>query len=214
LNHNYVQYTINSATIKTMNNALLFYVLLVSLVSIGQAFYLGRGPIAGRQVLKKNLNCLIVGFLKSSSYCNVKQHEQRPKSIFPSFPSAGLKRTASLEATLGAAARHHGLEMQPRAARGNSYDSYDRFNPDQYVKDSQEWNLAMINYLLDMKLHGQDIKQLEKSKEFGGAEIIGNGEDNIICKMEPYNLCYKVDEEGNMHPLGDHRPVRLLRIYK
>ena len=39
------------------------------------------------------------------------------------------------------------------------------------------------------------------------------GESNVICKMEPYNLCYTLDDQGLMHPIGEHRPVRLLRIY-
>ena len=37
------------------------------------------------------------------------------------------------------------------------YDSYDKFNPDQYEKGSVEWNNAMINYLLDMKMHGENM---------------------------------------------------------
>jgi hypothetical protein len=32
--------------------------------------------------------------------------------------------------------------------------------------------------------------------------------------MEPFNVCYRLDSKGNMHPLGDRRPVRLLRVYK
>jgi hypothetical protein len=39
-------------------------------------------------------------------------------------------------------------------------------------------------------------------------------EDPVICKMEPFNVCYRLDSKGNMHPLGDRRPVRLLRVYK
>ena len=37
------------------------------------------------------------------------------------------------------------------------YNSYDKFNPDQYEKGSVEWNSAMINYLLDMKSHGENM---------------------------------------------------------
>ena len=37
------------------------------------------------------------------------------------------------------------------------YNSYDKFNPDQYEKGSVEWNNAMINYLLDMKSHGENV---------------------------------------------------------
>lgn len=38
--------------------------------------------------------------------------------------------------------------------------------------------------------------------------------DPIICKLEPFNICYRLDKKGNMHPLVDRRPVRLIRIYK
>ena len=41
--------------------------------------------------------------------------------------------------------------------RNRRYDSYDKFNPDQYQKGSVEWNNAMINYLLDMKMHGENV---------------------------------------------------------
>ena len=42
----------------------------------------------------------------------------------------------------------------------------------------------------------------------------GQYDDPVICKMEPYNICYRFDEQGNLHPLGARRPVRLIRIYK
>ena len=46
------------------------------------------------------------------------------------------------------------------------------------------------------------------------AAIAPSEEDPVICKMEPFNVCYRLDSKGNMHPLGDRRPVRLLRVYK
>lgn len=110
-------------------------------------------------------------------------------------------------------------DMVTRKTRNDNYDSYQKFNLDKYEKDSPEWNIAMIKYLLDMKKHGHEIKELESSKplmglhqDLGKTKIIG-GEDPIICKLEPYNVCYRIDDQGNMHPLGDQRPVRLLRIY-
>ena len=47
----------------------------------------------------------------------------------------------------------------------------------------------------------------------GLKEVAGGDKSNVICKMEPYNLCYTLDDQGLMHPIGEHRPVRLLRIY-
>ena len=46
------------------------------------------------------------------------------------------------------------------------------------------------------------------------ATFPGQIEDPVICKLEPFNICYRFDENGNMHPLGARRPVRLIRIYK
>ena len=50
-------------------------------------------------------------------------------------------------------------------------------------------------------------------QDMGLKEVDGAGDGNVICKMEPYNLCYTLDDQGIMHPIGEHRPVRLLRIY-
>ena len=48
-------------------------------------------------------------------------------------------------------------------------------------------------------------------QDMGLKEMVGEG--NVICKMEPYNICFSLDDQGIMHPIGEHRPVRLLRIY-
>ena len=54
---------------------------------------------------------------------------------------------------------------------------------------------------------------LDKNAEFSNS-IENIDESNIICKMEPYNLCFYLDRNGKMRPIGAHRPVRVLRIYK
>jgi len=41
-----------------------------------------------------------------------------------------------------------------------------------------------------------------------------NGEDPIICRLEPFNLCYRFDASGAIYPIGNRRPVRLIRVYK
>ena len=38
-------------------------------------------------------------------------------------------------------------------------------------------------------------------------------DDPVICKLKPFNLCYRFDGNGIMHPLGGRRPVRLIRVY-
>ena len=46
-------------------------------------------------------------------------------------------------------------------------------------------------------------------------EMISSGRgDPIVCRLEPFNLCYRFDASGTMHPIGNRRPVRLIRVYK
>ena len=44
-------------------------------------------------------------------------------------------------------------------------------------------------------------------------EVKSTHSGNVICKMEPYNMCYRLDQEGNMVLVKDNRPFRVLRIY-
>ena len=37
--------------------------------------------------------------------------------------------------------------------------------------------------------------------------------DPVICKLERFNICYRLDRKGNMHPIGDRRPVRLIIVF-
>ena len=55
-----------------------------------------------------------------------------------------------------------------------------------------------------------DAAGLEKGK----LTRVEGFEHPVICKLEPYNICYRFDDEGNLYPLGARRPVRLIRIYK
>ena len=56
----------------------------------------------------------------------------------------------------------------------------------------------------------------DPSTSFSPSQLttVGGYPDPVICKLEPYNICYRFDDEGNLHPLGARRPVRLIRIYK
>ena len=41
-----------------------------------------------------------------------------------------------------------------------------------------------------------------------------DGYGRVICKPEPYNRCFSINDDGSMELLGKRqRPVRLLRIY-
>ena len=56
----------------------------------------------------------------------------------------------------------------------------------------------------------------DPSTSFSPSQLtrVAGYQDPVICKLEPYNICYRFDDEGNLHPLGARRPVRLIRIYK
>lgn len=47
---------------------------------------------------------------------------------------------------------------------GNLYNSYNKFQIDNYEKGTQEWELAMLQYLLDMKQKGHHIREVESNK--------------------------------------------------
>ena len=38
------------------------------------------------------------------------------------------------------------------------YNSYSQFNPGQFKENSPEWQMAMLHYLIDMKMNGHKIK--------------------------------------------------------
>jgi len=48
--------------------------------------------------------------------------------------------------------------------QGVAYDSLLKFKPNDFAENSPEWNLAMIQYLLDMKKNGHKIREIESSK--------------------------------------------------
>ena len=41
------------------------------------------------------------------------------------------------------------------------YNSYRKYNPDQYLENSAGWQMAMIRYLLDMKNNGYHVKEVK-----------------------------------------------------
>ena len=44
------------------------------------------------------------------------------------------------------------------------YDSYRKFNPDQYAENSPEWQKAIHQYLLDMRKNGHYIQEVNIDK--------------------------------------------------
>ena len=44
------------------------------------------------------------------------------------------------------------------------YDSYRKFNPDQYDENSPQWQKAIYQYLLDMRNNGHYIQEVNIDK--------------------------------------------------
>ena len=40
------------------------------------------------------------------------------------------------------------------------YNSYSKFDPDQYQENSPEWQLAILRYLVDMKQNGHFVQEI------------------------------------------------------
>ena len=40
------------------------------------------------------------------------------------------------------------------------YNSYSQFNPGQFQENSPEWQMAMLHYLIDMKMNGHKIQEV------------------------------------------------------
>eukprot|EP00095_Tigriopus_kingsejongensis_P010322 maker-scaffold187_size272365-snap-gene-1.26 protein:Tk10322 transcript:maker-scaffold187_size272365-snap-gene-1.26-mRNA-1 annotation:"trna -lysidine synthetase" len=96
-------------------------------------------------------------------------------------------------------------------------------HPNQYEKHSLKWNMAMIKLLLAMKKGDQDqevedelLVNNEIPMKLKEAEITTapKAQGPVICKMKPFNICYRINPQGqSVHTGGNRRPVRLLRVY-
>ena len=40
------------------------------------------------------------------------------------------------------------------------YNSYSTFNPGQFKENSPEWQMAMLHFLMDMKMNGHKIQEV------------------------------------------------------
>ena len=47
---------------------------------------------------------------------------------------------------------------------GKLYNSYRKFNPDQYQENSPEWQMAIHQYLLDMRKNGHYVNEVTVDK--------------------------------------------------
>lgn len=90
-----------------------------------------------------------------------------------------------------------------------------------YEPHSPEWNHAMIKHLLSLKAKGHNVREPLSQLESNNLKVVPLGADKshpgggfLVCKSAPYNICYRVDQHGDLHHAGEHRPVRILRVYK
>ena len=70
----------------------------------------------------------------------------------------------------------NGKNQQPN---GKLYNSYKQFNPGRFKEDTPEWQMAMLQYLLDMKNHGHKIKEVTANKVSAIYDIIHEISSNV-----------------------------------
>ena len=54
--------------------------------------------------------------------------------------------------------------LSPDSSGKQMYNSFRKFNPGQYEENSPEWQVAMLQYLLDMKNHGHKVQEVSVDK--------------------------------------------------
>ena len=54
--------------------------------------------------------------------------------------------------------------LLPMRTKANMYNSYHKFNPGQFEENSAEWQMAMLQYLLDMKNNGHNVQEVSFDK--------------------------------------------------
>ncbi|TRY74796.1 hypothetical protein TCAL_07118 [Tigriopus californicus] len=126
-----------------------------------------------------------------------------PQSQTDSFPPGAM--------------RVQDIDPSTLAAQLATSSDMTKFNPTPYEVGSPEYNMAMINLLLSLKEQGHNVREVETNQplpELYRDQHQPGGKDPLVCKTVPYNICYRMDKHGNLHPIGDRRPVRLLRVYK
>ena len=54
--------------------------------------------------------------------------------------------------------------FSPDSSNKQMYNSFRKFNPGQYEENTPEWQIAMLQYLLDMKKHGHKVQEVSVDK--------------------------------------------------
>ena len=89
------------------------------------------------------------------------------------FGTIGLEKKGSVEQEKNADS--YGIENEtpiyekpssllPPREKANMYNSYHKFNPGQFEENSPEWQMAMLQYLMDMKENGHNVQEVSVDK--------------------------------------------------
>ena len=86
-----------------------------------------------------------------------KSSEQFQAMQFPNSPTDAYAPTENQQEYLTT-----GKVFSPESLLGSNkvYNSYSQFNPGQFKENSPEWQMAMLHYLIDMKMNGHKIQEV------------------------------------------------------
>ncbi|TRY71771.1 hypothetical protein TCAL_09955 [Tigriopus californicus] len=87
----------------------------------------------------------------------------------------------------------------------------------QEAQTTPKWRNAVLSYLLNMKTKDQTIEDLVLSEVEILAEeeaIRPEDEQNVVCKVSPYRVCYHLGNDGRLRPLRKaHQLMNIMRVY-
>lgn len=84
------------------------------------------------------------------------------------------------------------------------------------AQTSPEWRATVLSYLLNMKANGHKIQPVDLTK---GDLLVNSAmqpedEQNVVCKVSPYRVCFHMGEDGKLRPLRKaHQPMNIVRVY-
>ena len=103
-------------------------------------------------------------------------YEETNENVFQAThksPSRGLEKKGSIEQErvgdgYGSENKDPSLDKTSSSIstrqESNIYNSYHKFNPGQFEENSPEWQMAMLQYLLDMKDNGHNVQEVTVDK--------------------------------------------------
>ncbi|XP_059086725.1 uncharacterized protein LOC131883300 isoform X2 [Tigriopus californicus] len=110
--------------------------------------------------------------------------------------------------------RAKGLTLEDLSNLGITEDDIIRAAPQ--AQSSPEWRTTVLSYLLNMKAKGHKIQPVDLTKEelLANQSIRPEDEQNVVCKVSPYRVCFHMGEDGKLRPLRKaHQPMNIVRVY-